>query len=200
MATLETKDLFMKCLAGATAAVQQVSPDEFEKPTPDTEWTVRDLAGHLLYELAWVADIVNGKTMEEVGTQYDGDLIAGRLQDNWQLTADRATVAVEAADLEGTAHLSYGTVTVRDYLEQIAADLLIHAWDLSTALGQPLQFENEVAQYVYDYTLPRQDDLKQSGLFAEAVQVPDDAELQTKLLALYGRDRTAQEARFKASA
>jgi len=184
---MDPKKLFDYCVEFATLQINQTQPEYYSWPTPDTEWDVKALAGHILYELSWVADIVQGKTIAEVGTAYDGDLVDGDLQGNWRLAARRATEAVSHCDLQATAHLSYADVTNEEYVREAAADMLIHGWDLATALKIAVRFDPSVAQAVYDTALPRQSGMAQSGMFAPAVTVAAGADIQTKLLALYGR-------------
>lgn len=193
---METDELFTECLAQATRVVKQVRADQFALPTPDTEWTVRDLAGHMLYELSWVPDILEGKTVQEIGDIYEGDLIGSSdigLSVQWDNAVTKAEEAVAHADLDGAAHLSYGDVTIGYYLREAAADQLIHAWDLGQAIGVTVAFDEDIALSIYDRIKSSADDMRQSGLFAPPKNVPPDADLQTKLLALYGRSSDWRE-------
>lgn len=194
---MDGADLFSKCLAQATVVVKQVRPQHWGSPTPDSEWNVRDLLAHMLYELSWVPDLVAGKTIEEVGDVYDTELSEDSGVDitiDWQTAADKADAAVAEADPDEPAHLSYGEVTNDYYLQQQATDQLIHAWDLGKAIGVPVRFDTEAAQVIYDFIKPQQAELVQTGLFAAALPVPDSADLQTKLLGLLGRDAGWQPA------
>jgi len=187
---MDADECFTECLAQATRVVKQVRADQFALPTPDTEWTVRDLAGHMLYELSWVPDVLEGKTVQEVGDIYDGDLIGSSdigLTVQWENAATKAEEAVAHADLEATAHLSYGDVTVSEYLLEAGSDQLIHTWDLGQAIGVPVIFDEDIAQTVYDRVKNKSEAMRLSGLFGPPRDVPADADIQTKLLALYGR-------------
>jgi len=187
---MDADELFLECLSEATMVVKQVRREEFTQPTPDTEWNVRDLVSHMLYELSWVPDILKGKTIQGVGGKYEGDLLEADNDDAavaWEAAATKAERAVESADLDATAYLSYGDVTVADYLQQVGADLLVHAWDLGQALGITVRFDEAVTQAIYDRIKDNTADMQQSGLFAPPVEVPEDASLEIKLLALYGR-------------
>lgn len=184
---MNEKVLFEKCLAQASAVMARVKPSQYDLPTPDTEWDVRTLVGHMLYELSWVADILNGKTIAEVGAAHDGDLIGDDLPTNWRVATDQAVSAVTQVDLSRPIHLSYGDFPASHYLREQANDQLIHAWDLGVAIGVPVLFDSAVAEILYQATLPRQRELAASGLFAPAIAVPDSADVQTKLLALLGR-------------
>lgn len=187
---MDGAELFSKSLEQATAVVKQVLPVHLSNPTPDTEWDVRDLVGHMLYELSWVKEMVSGKTIADVGNKYDGDLVGDEedLASRWQVEADRAEMAAEESDPDETAHVSYGDITNDDYLRQVGGDLLIHTWDLGKAIGVTVKFDPEVAQIIYDGVLPTRDSLQASGLFAPPLEVSDSADIQTKLLALFGRD------------
>jgi uncharacterized protein (TIGR03086 family) len=188
---MDGADIFKSGLLLATTVVKQVRPDQFANDTPDSEWNVRDLIGHMLNELCWVPAMLAGSTIDEVGDRYDGDLIGDTDTDlsvTWQEAADKAETATDEADLEDTAHLSYGDVTNEEYLRDEGIDQLIHAWDLGKSIGVPVHFDVVTAQIVYDTVLPKQAMLAQSGLFAKPLTVPDTADLQTRLLALFGRD------------
>lgn len=184
---MSPKELFLYALQQATEVVKQVDPRQMEQPTPDTEWTVRDLMRHIACELAWTPDVVAGKTIQEVGDAYEGDLLDASPTENWQRLADKAVAAVQAANEEATAHLSYADVPVGDYLIEAANDQLVHAWDLGQAIGVTVVFDEVAAKQLYERAYERREELVGSGLFAPAVDVPDSADTQTKLLGLLGR-------------
>ena len=184
---MNVKLLFGICLAQATDVVTRVEPSQFDQPTPDTEWDVRQLAGHMLSELSWLPDLLTGQTVEAVGTKYDGDLIGSDLAGNWQTRADLASAMVAGVKLDQIVHLSYGNFPAEHYIHEQANDQLIHAWDLGTAIGVDVKFDQAVATELYRAAWPRRDQLAASGLFAPALSVPDSADIQTKLLALFGR-------------
>ena len=44
-------------------------------PSPLPGWTVRRLVNHLVNEERWTPPLLDGATIEEVGSRYDGDLL-----------------------------------------------------------------------------------------------------------------------------
>jgi len=184
---MDAKTLFYTALKDASIPMGRLTADGYMRPTPDTEWDARTLANHMLYELSWVPDIVAGNTIEEVGSKYDGDLISTDPSGNWQKAAARARQAVEQCPLDGTSHLSFGDVDNAEYLRQVGGDLLIHGWDLASTLGMEYRMDPEVARAVYDSMATTRKSWQDSGLFGTEISVPDDADIQTKLLALTGR-------------
>lgn len=184
---MDSKEFFVQCLSQASEVVESISREDFDKPTPDDDWDVHHLLMHMTYELYWIPDMVQGKTIDEVGAKYDSDLTEGDFKQNWRDGAKKAEVAIRSADLYATAHLSFAEASNDSYINQVGGELLIHAWDLSKAIGQPISFKPELTEHLYSNTKPRADTLVRSGLFKPVVGVSDGADLQTKLLALFGR-------------
>jgi len=192
---MTAKELFAYALDQATAVVVQVESGQMRLPTPDTEWDVEALLRHMMYELAWVPDMVGGKTVAEVGTVYDGDLLGDDWIGSWRERQILAEKAVDGAGLTDPVHVSYGDITVEDYLWEVGNDLLIHGWDLGQGIGVSVVFDEAAAQVLYDRAVARQDELAGSGLFAPPVPVPATANVQTKLLAALGRSENWVDAR-----
>lgn len=184
---MNVKQLFVTALAQATDVIDKVQSEDFNNPTPDTEWNVRQLAGHMLNELCWLPDMLAGKTISEVGDKYDGDLIGDALQANWHAAAERARNAVAQVNLQSIVHTSFGDISAEEYLRQAGSDQLIHAWDMGEGISSPVHFDSTLTEAVNEYMLPRAHALQESGLFGPIVTVPSTADTQTKLLALTGR-------------
>jgi len=192
---MTAKELYLYAIDQATAVVVQLEPEQLSLPTPDSEWSALDLLQHMLYELAWTADIVAAMPYAEVGDRYDGDLLGDDAIASWRLYAARAQAAVEAADEATVVHLSYGDRTAREYLWEAGNDQLIHAWDLGQSIGVSVVFDAAAAQVLYQWAAPRSSEFERSGLFAPPVTVTASANLQTKLLALEGRSEDWAEVR-----
>lgn len=188
---MDSTDFYNGCLQAATAVIRQTRPDLAANETPCSDWNVRDVAEHMLYELVWVPDMLAGLTVEEVGPKYDGDLIGedfAMLPERWEAAARAAEEAIAGALPDSPVHMSYADTTVSGYLKQAGGDLLIHSWDLARGLGLPFSFPPAEATELYDRTLPRRGELAASGLFAPALTSSEGADLPTRLLALFGRD------------
>jgi uncharacterized protein (TIGR03086 family) len=185
---MDGAQLFRRALEQATALVGGVRPSQFTLATPCTEWDVRALVSHMLHELSWAPDLILGATVAEVGDRYDGDLIGGDLVASWRRAAQAALIAVDRCDPVAIAHLSFADVSNDAYLRQVGGDELIHSWDLGAATGVPVRFDPELAEAVYENTLPGVKGMQASGLFAPPVLAPENADAQTRMVALFGRD------------
>jgi uncharacterized protein (TIGR03086 family) len=190
---MEPQDFYISCLEQAGGVVRQVRADQLVNETPDDEWTVRDLANHMLYEVSWVPDIVAGRTIAEVGSKYDGDLFDADVANSqtnliaaWDAAAQKAELAVADCDMDDTAHLSYTDTTNADYLQQTGGDILVHAWDLAKAIGVPFRFDETAAEIMWRGV--KDTDMSGSGLFKPPLPAADNASFQEKILAHLGRD------------
>jgi len=66
-------------------------------------------------------------------------------------------------------------------------DVLVHTWDLARATGLDETLDSEEVHLQYEGMLPADELLRSSGHFGPRVEVPDDADEQTKLIAFTGR-------------
>lgn len=168
--------------------VQRVEETDLSKPTPDTDWSVRDLLRHIIGEVLWIPDVIAGQTIAEVGDRYEGDVVGASAVASWQAASNKAEVAIrELDDASKLVHLSFGDVPAHIYLRQMILDLTIHAWDLATAIGQDDNLPEPLVEAAWDVLEPEVENWRSAGALAAAVTVSDDAPLQTKLLALSGR-------------
>ena len=184
---MKPKKDFLYALDQVREVVSRVLPEHMNLPTPDTEWDVRALLGHMLYELVWVPDIVAGQTIAAVGSRHDGDLVGKNPVTVWHKAAIAASEAVRRCDPRQTAHLSYGDTRIAHYLQEAVTDQLVHAWDLGKAIGFGVQFDETLAHEIFERMDAKRGALAASGLFAEPVEVDDTAHIQIRLLALLGR-------------
>jgi|SRR5581483_609055 len=167
--------------------VMAVGPGDWDQPTPCRDWNVRDLVRHLVYEELWAPPLFEGKTIADVGDRFEGDILGADPQAAWKESAAGAVAAADAPLLARTVHLSFGDVAGREYLGQLTADHVIHAWDLARGTGGDDRLAPDLVQFVYDFMAPQAEQWAAAGVFAPAVPVPDDADVQTKLLAMSGR-------------
>src|SRR5689334_23031630 len=136
MAAIETGEMHRRTVDWWTSRLAAVSDDQWDAPTPCDDWDVRALVNHVTGEDLWTAPLLEGRTIEEVGDRFDGDLLGDSPVAAAQAAASEAAAAV-ADLLPGceTVHLSYGDERPEEYVWQLCADHLIHGWDLAAAIG-----------------------------------------------------------------
>jgi len=172
--------------------VASITDDQWDDPTPCTDWDVRALVNHIVWENEWAAELTPGiKSMDDVGSSLDGD----RLGDDPLGAFHRAATASQDAfrvpgAMEKKAKVSFGLMPVPEYLAQLYLDSVIHGWDLATAIGADATIEPEVAELLYAGVTAQADVVesnREAGFFGPSVQVDDDAPAAHKLLAFLGR-------------
>jgi uncharacterized protein (TIGR03086 family) len=167
--------------------VHQVKDDQWGDPTPCTDWDVRALVNHLVYEARWAIPLLEGQTIEEVGGRFEGDLLGDEPKPTYDAALAEASAAVREVDLDRIVHLSFADLPASEYLTQMTSDFVVHGWDLARGIGADDRIDPDMVTFVYAAAEPMADMLAASGMFGERIAVPDDADQQTKLLALFGR-------------
>ena len=126
-----------------------VGDDQWDLPTPCTEWDVRALVNHVVGEERWTGPLLDGMTIAEVGDRFDGDLL-GDDPRRPAGAARRRRSRPSTSKLAGidSVHLSYGDEDPAEYVRQLSADHLIHGWDLAAATGQDRTLDAELVAEV----------------------------------------------------
>lgn len=100
----------------------------------------------------------------------------------WDLLDDPAT----AERVLANPHL--GEVPLPEAVDRFyTADVFMHTWDLARATGQDERLDEDRCRELYEGMVPLDDVLRASGQYGPKVPVPDDADVQTKLLGFIGR-------------
>ena len=125
-----------RAVAESGARVRRIGDHQWQAATPDEDWTVRDLVNHLVGEDLRAPPLLAGSTIAEVGDHFEGDVPGADPKAAW---AAASAAAVRAAGEDGAmdriVHLSSGGFPGSEYTLQLFADHVIHAWDLTRAIG-----------------------------------------------------------------
>ena len=184
-------ELHGRCGRRFAALVAGVGPDQWHDGTPCSQWDVRTLVHHLLYEQRWVPPLFEGLTIEQVGDRFEGDLM-GDDASAWPgllasaIEEAHAAVAQPGA-LGRTVHLSFGDASGREYVMQLTADLAIHAWDLARGTGQADALDPGAVALLLPWTEANADLVTVSGMFGSRIDVGPGAPDDVRLLGLLGR-------------
>ncbi|PWG14348.1 TIGR03086 family protein [Streptomyces sp. V2] len=163
--------------------VRAAGPDRFGLPTPCSDWTVRELLDHLVWEnLVW-GGLAQG-TPPAVGHAED------HLGDDHVTAFTTAAATARAAFRQpGMLTRPFGPAPGRRVVEQLLIELLVHGWDLATALGHDRDLEPDIARAALPVVreiyggLPR----TAGGSLAPVRPVPEHAPALDQLAAFMGR-------------
>ncbi len=168
--------------------VAAVSPEQWSDNTPCTEWDVRALVNHLVYECLWMPPLLEGQTIADVGDRLDGDLLGDDPVGAYRNASAEALAAVnQEGALDRTVHLSFGDVPGSLYVMQLFTDLVVHSWDLSRGIGYDDSLPKDLMEVAFEGSKPYEQALRDSGLFAAPIEPGDDAPFQTVFLGFFGR-------------
>jgi uncharacterized protein (TIGR03086 family) len=170
------------------ARVRAVGDDQWELPTPCSDWNVRQLVNHLVYENRWTVPLMEGSTIAAVGDRYEGDLLGDDPKGAWAESCAEAVAAVQAdGALERMVDLSSGPTPAGEYVSQLLADHLIHAWDLARAVGADERLDPELVEACAAWFTEMEPHYRAAGAVGERPETPPGADAQTTLLAAFGR-------------
>jgi uncharacterized protein (TIGR03086 family) len=185
LGTMDPKALHRRPVEQWAERVAAVGADQWDSPTPCAQWSVRDLVNHVVGEELWTVPLVVGATMEEVGDRFDGELLGS---DPTGVAGTAATAAADAVDRAADdvqVHLSFGDTDLGEYLYQLAADHLVHGWDLAVATGTPAALDPEVVESVASWFREREELYRAGG--AIGPRQPSTGDPAADLLAAFGR-------------
>lgn len=180
----EISDLLDATAPAVTGVVRGIRDDQLDDRTPCTEFTVRDLLNHLLQvtqnfqALAHRKDVDWSPAPDRVTGDWRGDL-AGDLKALSLVWADPST-------LEGTSP-GLG-LPQRVVGMMLVADLVVHAWDLAVATGQPYTVPPVLLTATGEFLDVMGDTGRQMGVFGPEVTVPEGSDELAVVLARTGRD------------
>lgn len=165
-----------------------VREEQWTSATPCEDWDVRALVNHVAGEDLWTAPLLAGSTIDEVGDQFDGDVLGADPVSAFADAARSAMAAVSAdGALECTVHLSFGDVPGGEYAWQLFTDHLIHGWDLATAIGADDRLDPDLVAACAQWFAEREEMYRSAGAIGPRPKLPDGADPQTVLLAAFGR-------------
>jgi uncharacterized protein (TIGR03086 family) len=182
-------DLHRRAVEQAAERIARLSPDQLSRPTPCTEWDVRDLLNHMIGGNWMFARAANGEQVERpAGGMPD---LAGT--DPAGAYAESAKAVLEAWDdpsvLTRTVHLPFGEVPGQFALGLRFSDTVVHTWDLARATGQDEAIDAELCRAATEVARANvRDDFRGPGRpFAAPIDVPADAPPHHQLAAFLGR-------------
>lgn len=187
---MTTPTLYRQALEEFSRRVDAIDDDQWDDPVPCCpDFDVRGLVRHVTEKTAWTPPLLDGKAPEEVEDRIEDDLSGDDPREVWERAARVARQAVEEPGaLEGTVQTSAGEVRARDYLSEVFADTLIHAWDLAQATRNDDQLDPEAVDACAAWFETAEGAWRESGAVGPPIAVPPDVDPQTRLLARFGRE------------
>jgi uncharacterized protein (TIGR03086 family) len=180
-----------QAIAAVRPIVAGIGAADWERPTPCDGWSVRDLLNHVVAGNWWAARLAAGETIDDVGSDLDGDQVGDDALSSYDRSAAAAAAAFEAPGaLDAPCAVSYGPVPGSVYAGHRTLDVLVHGVDLADATGQEAPVAPELVDACWAVVEPELPFLQASGAFGTPVDVGNDADPLTRLLGALGRRRS----------
>jgi uncharacterized protein (TIGR03086 family) len=182
---MDPKELHRRTVERWVDLVAAVGADQWDLPTPCAEWSVRELVNHVVGEELWTVPLVRGSTIDEVGSRFDGDLLGADPTGVARSAAAGAVDAVDDVADDVQVHLSFGDTDLEEYLYQLAADHLVHGWDLAVATGGSTELDPAARDAVGAWFREREELYREGGAIGPRQASTGDP--AADLLAAFGR-------------
>lgn len=154
--------------------------EQWPSPTPCTEWDARGLVEHVI----GFHDFLLLRPLAVRANRPRGDPAA-----RWRATADALVVCLNSGGVldRGTELPGGGHSSPRQMLGALTTDVLVHTWDLARAGGLEPRLDPELCAAAYAAATAT--DLRRNdGTIGPEVVVTPNVGIETRLVALYGRD------------
>lgn len=175
-----------RTVAGRFSELVLGAPENsWDDPSPVEAWRARDVVGHLV---EWLPAFLEAGSEVRLPTGPSAvDDPVGAWQTHFEavqaLLDDPATSGLTLSNPH-TGELPLDVAVSRFY----TGDVFLHTWDLARATGQEATLDPERCAVMLAGMEPLDELLRQSGQYGPRVVVPDDADVQTRLIAFIGRD------------
>jgi uncharacterized protein (TIGR03086 family) len=178
---------YVVALFGFDHVIRGVADDQWDNPSPCSDWNARDVAGHAMGVVVNIAARAGGGAQVDI---FDNPgAIAGA--DPYASFREARNTLLETLDGRGVLQRpitsSLGTLSVDGFLGEMMPDILIHTWDLARATGGDERLDSRLVSLARS-TLERRGEgaLRAPGRF-DAVADQSAADPQSALLAFTGR-------------
>ncbi len=189
---MKQRDLFLMSDAALRDVIDMLDLDQLSIAAP-AEWsrtpnpTLRDILAAHAYDEAWVPDVLAGRTAQEVGDRWSGDLLGDDPIGNYDELNDAATeAALKDRDQAQIVHFSYGDFPLADAFVHLAVYRAFQAWSIAKLIGLDFALPDEVVHGFTEEVVPHIAEWRSMGVFPPEITPPAGADAETVLLCKVG--------------
>lgn len=179
----EITERYTRVAGRFTDRVREVPADSWDNASPCEGWTARDIVRHLV---EWIPGYFGDHGVEFGAiASVDDDPVAAWATVDGVLSAALADATQATRIIEGP----FGPQSLAETVDMIVVgDVCIHTWDLAraTELDESLDADQVQRMLASMGSIP-DEVLRSGGMFGPRIDVADDTDDQTKLLAFVGR-------------
>jgi uncharacterized protein (TIGR03086 family) len=157
---------------------------DWDAPAPVAGWLARDVVRHLVEWFPGFLESGAGVRLER-GPSVDEDPVGA-----WRVHADAVQRLLDDPGTPGKvlSNRHVGDVPLDQAVDRFyTSDVFMHTWDLARATGQDETLDPDKCAELLAGMEPIEDLLRSSGQYGARVEVPADADVQTRMLGFIGR-------------
>jgi uncharacterized protein (TIGR03086 family) len=179
----ETAERYRLVAGAFTETVRRMPADAWDNPAPCDGWVARDVVGHMV---EWMPGFLADAPIElRAGPSVTDDPLGA-----WVALSDSLQSALDDPEVAALTftHERAGTHTVDAAIGTFfLGDILMHTWDLARAGGFDVTLDPDEVRRLLMGMEAMDEALRASGHYGPRVEVPADADEQTRLIAFTGR-------------
>ena len=187
---MDSVTMLQRVVDETTTLVENTTEADLTKPTPCTEWTVKDLINHITGgSTMFAVSAETGAVPDDmVGQLLGGDNLGDDYKGAFKAATTRALAAFEQPGvMDKMVKLPFGEMPAGIALNIAVFDVATHACDLAKATGQKVTDDELLEGALAIGTQMIGPELRGAGMFDEAQPIDDAASASERLLAFAGR-------------
>jgi uncharacterized protein (TIGR03086 family) len=183
---MEAKQLLSDANDELDRMVGRITNADWDKNVPTTpKWNLRQLVNHISQTNRSIAASLQGAPhVSESDNLDDPDPAA-----NWRRSFDELSGTLNVfSDYDKTLTGPSGEIPASQMMIMMIGDRLAHTWDIAGPIGADRTLPAPLVETAYELWEKVAPHVERGEALGEIVDVPEDASLQDKFLALTGRD------------
>jgi uncharacterized protein (TIGR03086 family) len=186
----DTMELYRRAGDGLDAVLAAVPANRWDAPSACAEWTVKDVAGHVIWAQdqmrAWATGEEYAERAGAPGAPHPAVLAGADPVARWRAAREASVAALTAEALaRPTSIPGIGEVPVAAVVPLLITDCVAHAWDIGHALGMDSRLDPELIAVAFEWA--RANVVRGPGFFGPELTPPAGADEQSRMLAYMGR-------------
>jgi uncharacterized protein (TIGR03086 family) len=187
---MDTMESYRLAQDGFDTVLAAVRPEQWNAPSECAEWTVRDVAGHVIWGQhqmrAWATGEDYAETAGAPGAAHPAEMAGEDPVTTWR-AARKASVKTltEEALATPTSIAGIGEVPLAAVVTLLITDHVAHTWDIGHALGMDVFLDPLLVSLAFAWA--RANVVRRQGFFGPELTPPVGADEQARMLAYLGR-------------
>jgi uncharacterized protein (TIGR03086 family) len=187
---MDTVETYRRAQDEFDAVVAAVEAEQWDLPSACAGWTVRDVAGHVIWGQrqlrAWATCEDYAEAAGAPGAPRPSVLVEDDPLAVWRAAREATDPTLTVTTLARTTTLvGLGEVPIAAVVTLLTTDLTAHTWDIGHALGGEVRLDPTLVRLAFD--LARANVVRRPGFFGPELVPPPESDEQTRMLAFLGR-------------